>query len=197
MRRALLLVAAASACFFPELALAASGAEGDGHGGGGWQTFWQWSNLLLLVAVLVYFGRKPVSSFLAERRSSISGDLDSADQVLREAEARLAEWSARAAQLDDEVADIKRVARAAAEQESARIVAEARAVAERIRRDATSAVEREAERARLRLRHETAELAVSSAERILVEQVQPGDADRLFDEFVTRIEQPPAPAGRS
>ena len=38
---------------------------------------------------------------------------------------------------------------------------------------------------------------MSAAERILVEQVQPGDADRLFDEFVARIEQTPAAAGPS
>jgi len=188
-RSALFVAAAASALVLPELALAAGGEEA-GHGG--WERFWEWANLLLLIAALVYFGRKPVSSFLAERRGGIERDLQNADQLLRETEARLAEWSARAARLDDEVADIKRVAREAAEQDSARIVAEARAVAERIRRDATSAVAREAQRARLRLRHETAELAVKSAEGLLVEQVQPADGDRLFDEFVAHIEQTPA-----
>jgi F-type H+-transporting ATPase subunit b len=152
---------------------------------------------VLLVAALVYFGRKPVASFLAERRSAIERDLGSAEQLLRDTEARLAEWSARAGRLDDEVAEIKRVARQAAEQDAARIVAEARAVAERIRRDATSAVAREAQRARLRLRHETAELAVKSAERLLSEQIQPADGDRLFDEFVSSIEQAPAAPGRS
>jgi F-type H+-transporting ATPase subunit b len=185
--------ALAAGLLLPELALA-SGGEEAGHG---WERFWEWANLLLLVAALVYFGRKPIASFLADRRGGIERDLNGAEQLLRDAEGRLAEWSARAARLDEEVADIKRVAREAAEQDAARIVAEAKAVAERIRRDASAAVVRESQRARLRLRQEAADLAVKSAERVLVEQVQPADGDRLFEELVARIEQAPAAPGRS
>lgn len=194
MRRAGgLLAVTAAVALVPALALASSGGEAEG----GWGRFWEWANLLLLVAALVYFGRKPVSSFLTDRRGAIERDLAGADQLLRDAEARLAEWSGRAARLESEIADIKRAAREAAEQDSVRILADAHAVAERIRRDAVGAVEREGQRARRRLREETAELAVQSAERLLVEQVQPADGERLFDEFVARVEQPPVPTGRS
>jgi F-type H+-transporting ATPase subunit b len=192
-RAGVLLAATASVALLPELALAASGGEAEG----GWGRFWEWANLLLLIGALVYFGRKPISSFLTDRRGAIERDLHGADQLLRDSEARLAEWSGRAARLESEIADIKRAAREAAEQDSARILADAHAVAERIRRDAAGAVEREAQRARRRLREETAELAVKSAERVLVEQIQPADGERLFDEFVTRIEQAPPPASRS
>ena len=164
MRRAgLWLAAAAVVALAPELALATGGGEAEG----GWEQFWEWLNLLLLVAALVYFGRKPIMSFLSERRSGIERDLQGADQLLRDAESRLAEWGDRAARLETEIADIKRVAREAAEQQAARILADARAVAERIARDAGGAAEREAQRARVRLRQEIAELAVRSAERVL------------------------------
>jgi F-type H+-transporting ATPase subunit b len=157
---------------------------------------WEWVNLALLAGVLFYFARKPVANYLADRRSGIETDLKSADQLLRDAEGRLAEWNARAARLETEIGDIKRIAREAAEQEGARIVADAQAAAERIRSYAASAVEREGARARTRLREETAELAVAAAESILKDQVQTADGDRLFDEFLTKIERPASGARR-
>jgi F-type H+-transporting ATPase subunit b len=186
VRRVALAAALAVGSVMPAISRAAGGEEAEGGG----VFFWEWLNLLILVGVLIYFGRKPVTSFLAERRSAIEHDLHSAQELLREAESRLREWTARAAKLDVEVAEIQRVARETAEQEGARIVAEARAVAERIRRDAAAAVQREGERARLRLRQEATDLAVESAERLLRAELQPSDGERLFDEFVTRIERP-------
>jgi len=177
-----------AALLAPVTALA---AEGGGHGGGegAHVFFWEWLNLLLLVAVLVYFARKPVQAYLADRKSRIESDLASAAKLLGDAEARLADWNARAASLDAEAADIRRAAREAAQEEGARILADARAVAERIQRDAHSALERELHRARGRLRSEVADLAVDLAEKLLREQVQGADRARLVDEFVARIEQ--------
>jgi F-type H+-transporting ATPase subunit b len=172
----------------PALARAAGGEEAEG----GRVLLFEWVNLLLLIAVLVYFGRKPVSTFLAERRGAIERDLNGAQELLRDAQSRLRDWTARAAQIEGEVAEIQRVAREAAEQEAARIVADARTTAERIRRDAAAAVRREGERARARLRREAADLAVESAERLLRAEIQPADGDRLFEEFVARIEGPAA-----
>jgi F-type H+-transporting ATPase subunit b len=184
-------LAAGAALAVPALARAA-GAGGEGGG----EAFWEWLNLAVLIAALVYFGRKPVSTFLSERKSGIERDIQGAEQLLRDAETRLREWSARAARLEDEVAEIRRVARDAAQQEAERIVADARAASERIRRDAAAAVQREAERARRRLRQEAADLAIAGAERRLAAALEPADGDRLFDEFVARIERAPAPGAR-
>lgn len=169
---------------------AALASEAGGHGGGvDLHFFWEWVNLLILVGALFYFARRPVQSYLAERRARIEGDLASAAQLLSDAESRLADWSTRAARLDAEADDIRRSAREAAEQEGQRILADARAAAERIQRDAHSALERELNRARGRLRSEVAELAVDLAEKMLREHVQGADRSRLVDEFVARIEQ--------
>jgi F-type H+-transporting ATPase subunit b len=191
VRRALGPAVALSLLALPALARA---AEEAGEEGG--VLFWEWANLLLLLAALVYLGRKPVATFLAERRSRIERDLEGAEQLLHDADARLREWSARAARLDDEVAEIQRVARATAQEEADRIVADARAAAERIRRDAAAAVQREADRARSRLRQEAADLAIAAAERRLRAEIQPDDGDRLFEEFVARIERPGAAGSR-
>jgi F-type H+-transporting ATPase subunit b len=178
--RALVLVLVLGA---PAPAFAASA---DGHGG---DTFWQVLNVVLLLAVLIYFARKPVLSYLAERRDTIAKNLEGSAQLLAEAERRLGEWNEKAANLDREVASIRDATRRAAEAERDRILADAQVTAERIRRSAGAVVERELQQARERLRGEAADLAVELAARILREQVNDGDRTRLVDEFIGHIER--------
>jgi len=166
----------------PELAFASE------ESGGGSHFFWEWANLVLLVVVLVFVARKPVLAYLADRRSDIEGNIEGAEKLFSDAKTRLAEWNARADQLDNEVAEIKRSAKAAAEQERDRLIADARETAERIKGNAQSAVAREVRRAREELRSEATSLAVELAENLLREQVSDADQARLVDEFVTRVE---------
>jgi len=178
-----------AAAFAALLLAAPTFASEGGENGGGSHFFWEWLNLLTLVAVLFFLARKPVMSYLADRRARIESDLASASKLLGDAEASLADWNARAARLDDEAAEIRRAARDAAEHERERILTDARAVAERIQRDAHSALERELQRARARLRTEVGDLAIELAEKLLREQVQGADRARLVDEFVAHLEQ--------
>jgi F-type H+-transporting ATPase subunit b len=169
-------------------------AAGEGHGGGA--TFlWQVLNLALLIAVLVYFARRPVQEFLARRRSGIQQDLEGSAKLLAEAVQRLAEWKDRAARLDAELAEIRETSRRLAEQEREAILAQARSSAERIRRDATAAVDQELQRARKQLSAEAAELAVELAGRMLRENVRDEDERRLFDELVAQLESGGTRAG--
>jgi len=169
----------------PIAALASGDAEEADHTA---HFVWEWVNLLILVGVLVYFTRKPVLSYLGDRRSGIQENLEGAEQLLRDSEARLRDWQARVDGMEAEAADIRRTAQAAAEQERERIIADAHTMAERIERDATSAVERETRRARVALREEASELAVELAAGLLRDGVTDQDRDRLVDEFVERLE---------
>ena len=176
----------------------ASPAAASEEGGGLMDFVWEAGNLLLLVGVLVYLGRKPVLNYLSERRQRIQDNLASSEQLLKEAEDRLAEWTQRAGKLDVEIEELHQMARERAEQEKAQILEDARASAERIKRDAASGVDREIERAKQALREEAADLSVELAGKLLQEQVTDGDRDRLVDEFVSDIEAGggnPRPAG--
>jgi F-type H+-transporting ATPase subunit b len=148
----------------------------------------EWVNLLLLIGVLVYFARKPVSDFLAGRRDQIAKNIASSEELLREAERKLAEWNAKATRLDEDVAAILESTRRSAEAEKATILADAEASAARIRQSATGVVERELRTARVALRKEAAELAVSLAASFLREQTTDADRSRLVDEFIAKIE---------
>lgn len=173
------------------LALAgrAAAATGGGEENAAEDLLYRLLNLAILLGVLIYFGRKPIRKFFADRRTQVRDSLKAAADLRRQAEERYSQWQRRLAELEGEVASIREASRERAEREREQIVADARAAAERIKKDARSAVDQEIRRAKEKLRQEASELAVELAADILREQVTPQDRERLFDEFIQRIER--------
>jgi F-type H+-transporting ATPase subunit b len=182
----------------PLAGFAASEDHGDGHGEAHGdhtkELIFEWVNLLILGGALVYFARKPIQQYLADRRDTIAKNIASSEQLLRDAEAKLAEWNAKAARLDADVVEIIEATRKGAETEKAAILADAEATAARIRQSASGVVERELRAARESLRKEAAELAVTIASSILREQTNDADRNRLVDEFIAKVESGPGGA---
>ncbi len=174
-------------------AFAAGGGDGDHDPM--MEAAWQGFNLLIVLGVLVYFGRGPVGEFFATRRSDIQKDLSEAADLLSQAERRNADLQRRLGDLSSELEDISESTTRRAEEESERILAEARATAERIRNDAHTAVDQELRRAKSELRDEAATIALELAAEKLSNNVSDADRERLMDEFITRVE-PATTAGQ-
>jgi F-type H+-transporting ATPase subunit b len=185
MMRAAVLCACIVAFAGPALA-----AEEAGGG-----LFFPFLNLFLLVAVLVYFARKPVLDFFDGRRRQVQEDLRSAAELRSEAEARYAKWQRKLIDLTEELERIRTTSRERAEAERANLIADATATAERIRSDATAAIDQELRRSRDLLRDEAADLAIELAEKLLRDRVTAEDRERLVSEFIERIENAGAPPG--
>ena len=173
----------------------APGAARAAEAEGSTELFWHGLNLLLVLGAIVYFGRAPLRSFLAERRQKIEEGIEAARGELAAAEQRLAECNERMASLDRELDEIRRNVRELAERERDRLLAEASAAAERIRRDAAAAVDQELRRAHQQLRDEAAALAVRLAGDLLHGQLTDADRARLADDFVEKVERVSAPDG--
>lgn len=164
-------------------------AESEAHSG---SLLWHAFNLVVLIAALAYFARKPLLGFFTDRRRAIAQDLERSAQLLAEAEKRLADWERRLTRLDAELQEVHAIARESAESERQRILADAESAAGRIRRDAQAAVDQELRRARQALRADAADLAMKLAEKLLREQLDDSDRQRLVDDFVRRVESSPA-----
>ena len=175
-------------CILSVVLLAWAGVAHAAEGGGSGLFFGQVGNLLLLLGVLFYLARKPLQNFFAERRGQIQEDLDDAAGLLEAAETRYAEWQSKLSEVQQEIETIDNEGRQRAEQEAEAILADARATAERIHRDAASAAAQELRRAQAQLRTEAAQLATQMAEQILKEQLADPDRERLIDEFIVRVE---------
>ncbi len=181
------------------LAAAAPAAASEGGSAGLGDLAWPAVNLLILLAALVYFGRRPIQDFFASRQDRIRDDLDAAAAALAEAEARHTDWQRKLVELDAAMTRIREQARERAEAERRHILADASAAAERIRNDARTAVDQELRRAREELRREAAELALEIAAETLRARITDADRSRLVDDFIETIERGggEAPSARS
>lgn len=163
-------------------------AAGDGSGPSAAELMWQGVNLILLLGVLVYFARKPMTQYFADRRSQIKNDIQSADDLLAQSRKQFAQWQGKLSELEAEVQTIREETRQRAEDEREQIIAAAHDSAERIKADAVAAIDQELRRAHVELREEAANLAVDLAGRLIDEQVDDLDRERLLDEFITHVE---------
>ncbi len=170
----------------------AAHGEGEHHGVTPSQIrnlIWWTVNFVLLVFILVKFGKAPVSQMFRERRESIEGRLEELEAKRREAEARYREYEHRLSGLEEEARQIMEAFVEQGEKEKARIIAEAKETAERIKQQAEFYVQQELEKARQQLREEVADLAVKMAEDIIKKNITPEDQKRLVGEFIEKVVQ--------
>jgi F-type H+-transporting ATPase subunit b len=144
-------------------------------------------NFGILAAGYYLLGKKPVAAALQARRDDIAKQIEEAQRMRAEAEARAKTYQAKLAQLEDEVRTAREGLVRAGEAERDRIVAEAEAKAERMRKDAEFLVEQELKQIRQDLLRDTVEAAVSTAELLIAKRVTQADHERLAEEYLADL----------
>ena len=166
------------------------GAHGEGHGGAAqWKDFmWRCIDFAALVLIMVWAVKKAdMKKALADRQTGIAKALREADEMKAAAEKKFAEYNARLSQANKEAEELQKVIREDGLAEKARIVAEAKVAAEKIRVQAKAMADQEIVRARTELREEAARLAVQLAAQTLKSVMRPDDQDRLVGEYLTKV----------
>jgi len=153
---------------------------------------WTILTFLILVTLLAKFAWRPLLLALEARQKTIEGALEDSRKAREELE-RVQQDSAKL--LND------------ARREADSIVSRARADAERFREEmklqaseqaagivarAQREIERETGRAVAQLRKEAVDLSFSIASKVLRRTVTPADHERLLDEVITTLEAPPS-----
>jgi F-type H+-transporting ATPase subunit b len=144
-------------------------------------------NFGLVVALLVYFLRKPLKKGLAGRSEEIEKALAEAKQAKEEAEAKFAEYDRKLDQATEEIAEISDAIRREGELEKQKIIENAKQMAIKIEKDAEKAAELEVAKARRELQQEAAQLAVNLAEGLLKKNFTKDDDARLIDEYMQKV----------
>ena len=165
--------------------------ESGGHQGAGvpWgEVVKQAINFAILAGVLVYFLRKPLSSFLAERSELLRKAIDDAAKARAEAAEKLSSIESRTAKLADEISLLNARMDAEAVAESRRLRETAAVEISRIRTQAEFTGEQEVKKAREELRREASLLAAGAAEELVRKTLSPDDQERLVRENIEKIE---------
>lgn len=144
-------------------------------------------NFGILVAGYYLLGRKPIAAALQSRRDTISKDIEEAQKMRREAEARAEMYQAKLSHLEEEVRNAREALVRAGEAERDRIVSDAEAKAERMRKDAEFLVEQELKQIRQDLWKDTVEVAVTAAEDLLKKRVTAADQERIAEDYLADL----------
>jgi F-type H+-transporting ATPase subunit b len=174
-------------------AVAFAAEESGAHPGVGVHVPWgevlkQAINFLILAGVLVYFLRKPVSSFLKERSELLRKAIDDAAKARSDAAEKLAAIEARTAKLADEIAGMNAKMDLEAAAEARRLQETVAVEITRIRTQSEFTGEQEVKKAREELRREAAVLTARAAEELVRKTLSPEDQERLVRENIEKIE---------
>jgi F-type H+-transporting ATPase subunit b len=171
------------------VAAVASGEPAAGHGTSvpWWEIFKQAVNFAILAGVLVYFLKKPLSSYLKERSELLRRSIEEAAKARADATEKLSAVEARMGRLAGEVEELSRRMDADSDAEAQRIRDAGRAEVERVHAQARFTADQEVRKAREELRREAAELGTRAAEEIVKKTMTPADQERLVRENIDKI----------
>jgi len=151
-------------------------------------------NTLLLVALFVKFGSKPLARGLADRRQRILKGIEDAAAMQAEAKEQLRLYRSKLDNLDAEIERVRKDMRESAETERRRVLADAAERRTRLELEARVLIERELEALRDELTKETALAALASARELLKHNVSTDDHRRLCEEYLQKLAPENAPA---
>jgi len=187
MRRFLIITLTTTlALSLPALALAAGGANGPAkadypgllrHG----------INLLILIGVLYWALKGPLSDFLVFRSTEVRDQLNASLKAKEAAEAKYAELNARLENFETEITTLRNRVRADSENERSTLLSNAERAAASFEETAHRTVSEELRRARAELKAEAVELSVQIAEELLTQNINDDDQARLTGDYLNRV----------
>jgi F-type H+-transporting ATPase subunit b len=179
-----MMLLTAGKAVLPEIAFAAE----EGNKWGIWLDIGKFTNLILVVAVLVWVARKPLANFFSSRTQGIHEQLAEAQRARKEAETKLAEMESRMSRLDDGIREIKIAAEKEAQEEYRRLLTAAEQDAEKIIERSKQEIEGITRAAQQELKLHVAELSVKLAEEKIRGEITEVDRQRIFSRFVIKLE---------
>jgi F-type H+-transporting ATPase subunit b len=185
MRTLLPLIAA---LFWLTAAHASGGGEAAGHEGLNWLNFfWRSVNFLALAGVCYWLLAKKMRDFFAGRRDGIRTAMEEAASARETAQKQFADYSARLDKATGEIDQIGELIKSQGLAEKARIVADARKAADKMKEDAQTRMEQEFNKAVRQLRVDAVRLSTAMAEELLKKHIRVTDHETMVKEYIERV----------
>jgi F-type H+-transporting ATPase subunit b len=146
-------------------------------------------NFLIYAFIIVKYALPAVRSFLRSRREEVITTMSQASAKMAAAQASVDEYKAKLATVDRDVQTLHATLRDEGERDKAKLVADANAMAVKIKEDARILADQELKMARQKVREELAIQAEATARALLQRNLSVDDQNRLADEFIQSIGQ--------
>ena len=144
-------------------------------------------NSAILFTMLYFALRKPLGDYFKNRSDDVRKAIDAASKARTDAELLLKEAKERVASAETEIGTLRAKFESESQAERDYMIKEAEKTAARIIADAKSMAEGERERAIVALKAEASRLAAELAEKKVRAEINAGDQDRLAKEFVGKL----------
>ena len=145
-------------------------------------------NFVLLVIVLYFALRKPVSKAVKGRKEDMENAIKEAKALEEEAKKALAEARKKIEVLDSTILELRKEIISSGESEADRILKDAQSRSERMRNDTKALIEQETAQILQDLRDEVAGEVVEAATRLLRENLVDADQEKLAEEYLSAVE---------
>ncbi len=152
-----------------------------------WTLIAQVFNFLILVAVVSWFGYKPMVKALEERQGKIVSDLASAEAAKLEAKKIKEEYDRQLATARTEAQAIIDKANKTAKEAYDQMLAKAREEQEQIFKAGKDQIEREKVNALLEVRKEVVSLSMLVAEKVVEKKIDSDADQKLINDFLDEI----------
>jgi F-type H+-transporting ATPase subunit b len=148
---------------------------------------WRVINTIALLGLLIYFVKKPLVNFFQERKNSIARELDEAREKRDEAIRLIEEYKTKMAGMEQELAKMSGELKKAAESDSQKLVATAEKLSAAMIESARVTAEQEVRKARILLKNEAVELAMTMAEALIKQKINDQDRKRIVEDYLVKV----------
>ncbi len=162
-------------------------AAGEDSGSSPLEFVFRVMNFLILVGILYYFAKKPVGAGLKSSAEMAKKNLEEAREAKKQAEAELQGFQEKLSNMKQEAESLVANAQKDAENEKERIIAEAEALANRMKEQAKFSIDQEFRKAELELRQWVAKEAVQIAEEMIKKKIDDNYQEKLVKDYISQL----------
>lgn len=144
-------------------------------------------NFGIVVLILLTKGRKPIVEGLIKRKQTLMADINAAEALRAESEARLKKYDRDLKNIAARQSELEEEYRAQAAIDKKRILREAEEKRARMIKDAEFRIQQEMRQAETDLTKEAVDAAIAAAEELIKKRVDQKDMDRLADDYLANL----------
>ena len=148
---------------------------------------WKVVNLLILIGIIYWFARKPISSALRNSAENARNQLEESRRMEEKSMAQMKQMQEKLTGLEKETKAMVEKAKQEASAEKERIIEEGKKEIERMREQARFSIEQEYRKAEYQLRQWLAAESVKIAEEKLKQEMSGTRQNKLVNEYIDQL----------
>ena len=144
-------------------------------------------NFAIIAGVVVYFARKPIRDFFANRSAEIAKSIQDSRETRERAVAALVEMEKKVKDFEAETARLVADAQTRGEKDKQALVEEGKKIAQDVQAQVKQGINIEVQKAKAQLAVEASLLSIDLAEGRIKEKIGGQDHERIIKEYITKM----------